>query len=147
MRWNLLQEIESIEKGRHACARAQVPDAPVSEALLLTEMMAQTSGLILGAQHDFRIDLVFAKIESAVFLRKIPAGTPIRIESRADELRDEGGWFQAQVSDASGIFAEARLLLANAGQLNPQSGTPSVTFHSRFMDHYQVRQKVVGASV
>lgn len=147
MRWNLLQQIETIRKGQYACVRAQAPDAPVSRELLLTEMMAQTSGLILGALHDFRIDLVFAKIDSAVFYRAIHSGTPVCIESRADELREEGGWFQAQASDSEGVFAEARLLLANAGRLNPHASGQSVTFHPHFMDHYQVRDKVSEAVV
>ncbi len=146
MRWNLLQEVLHIERGQKASAAALIPETDAGAELLLMEMMAQTAGLTLGSLQDFKDDLVFAKIDHAVFNVLPAAGTPVLIEARAEDVRPEGGWFLARVSAGRQILAESRLLLVNAGKLNPASGA-SVTFHPRFMDHYRIREKITGGAV
>ena len=57
-------------------------------------MMAQTGGLLVGAESDYKNDVVFAKIEHATFSEVPVSGTPITIEACADGLAPEGGWIE-----------------------------------------------------
>ena len=141
MRWNLLAEVLQIERGRSARTRAQLPEGGVSAELLLTEMMAQTAGLALGAQYNFECDVVFAKMDQAVFVALPPADAELHIEAVVEVLREEGSWFQARICCDRQEIASARLLLLNVGVLNPASPC-SVTFHENFMRHYQIREKL-----
>src|SRR5258708_2360135 len=87
MRWLLLDEIISIEKGKRAQTRSHVPDvSSYSTEFLMIEMMAKTGALIVGAKKDFAEDLVFAKMESAVFSPGLKPGEPLEIEARAEHL-------------------------------------------------------------
>ena len=69
MRWILLDSVELIEKGKMSRTTSRVPPSgPFETEILLIEMMAQTAGLLLGAETDFEHDIIFAKIENAKFL-------------------------------------------------------------------------------
>ena len=76
MRWLLLEKVHSIRKGEKAVASAKVPRAPYSLEVLFIEMMAQTGGLLVGAESNYQKDLIFAKIESAAITKIPKIGTP-----------------------------------------------------------------------
>jgi 3-hydroxymyristoyl/3-hydroxydecanoyl-(acyl carrier protein) dehydratase len=141
MRWVLLEEVVEIQKGKSAKTRARVPQAEFSPEVLLLEMMAQTGGLLMGAENDFKDDVIFAKIESASFPLRGNPGDPIEILATADHLRPEGSWIEAVVQHSRGTLAAAKLMLAHAGALVPGK-TASTTFHNTFMSHYKVREKI-----
>lgn len=141
MRWILLDEVLEIQKGVRARTRSRVPGAEFSPEVLLLEMMAQTGGLLLGAENDFKEDVLFAKIESASFPLKGNPGESIEILAASDHLRPEGSWMEARVQNARGTLAQAEFMLVNAGALVPGK-TASTTFHERFMDYYKVREKI-----
>lgn len=142
LRWLLIDEIVCIEKGRKAITRSRVPDYPWSAELLIVEMMAQTGGLLVGAEADFRDDLIFAKVEKAEFLAPFKSGQMLEIEAASENLRSEGAWIDAVTfNEEKNQIAHARLLLTNVGKLSKVSGK-SVTFHDAFMNHFQVRSKV-----
>ena len=145
MRWLLLEKVHSIQKGKKAVASSKVPDAPYSSEVLFVEMMAQTGGLLVGAESDYQKDLVFAKIENATVTSVPKAGSPIRIEAWSESLGADGGWLDATILCEERLVATARLLLMAATGL---SGTPgkSVTFHSAFMDYFKVREKLLPSS-
>jgi len=146
MRWNLLHEVQEINRGCKARATAQWPEKYERPEFLILEMMAQTAGLIFGSLDDFQTDIVFAKVDKAQFYRMVPKTSALVIQASAEELRPEGGWFQIHVTAETTLVADARLLLANAGHLMPDSQT-SVTFHKQFMTHYRIREKVNFAGI
>ena len=145
MRWLLLDKVHSIHKGEKAVTSSKVPQAPYSAEVLFIEMMAQTGGLLVGAESDYQKDLIFAKIENATITSVPSCGTPIRIEAGSDSLGADGGWLEATITCDEGPVATARLLLMAAAGLSGDS-TKSVTFHDAFMNHFKVREKIVGSS-
>lgn len=140
MRWLLLDEVISVERRKKAQSRSHVPDVEVSAEFLMIEMMAQTGALLVGAEKDFSEDLVFAKIESAVFF-PYKTGDSLEIAVSAEQLGEEGGWLDAEMNGPNGPAAKARLLLMNVGHL-VQGSTKSITFHEAFMTHFKIREKV-----
>ena len=145
MRWLLLEKVHSIHKGKKAVASAKVPKAPYSAEVLFIEMMAQTGGLLVGAESDYQKDLVFAKIENATITNVPASGTPLQIEAWSESLGTEGGWLEATITCAQGPVAQAKLLLMAVTGLSPQQ-TKSITFHDAFMSHFNVREKILPPS-
>jgi 3-hydroxymyristoyl/3-hydroxydecanoyl-(acyl carrier protein) dehydratase len=142
MRWLLLDKVLSIRKGKKAVTESRVPKAPYSSEVLFVEMMAQTGGLLVGAESDYQKDVIFAKIESATFTPVPKPGTPIVIEAMSDGLAAEGGWIEGVITCAEGTIARAKLLLMSVGRLIPENQRP-ITFHDNFMNHFKVREKIV----
>ena len=141
MRWLLLEKVHSIHKGKKAVASAKVPQAPYSSEVLFIEMMAQTGGLLVGAESDYKKDLVFAKIENATISNVPVTGTALQIEAWSESLGAEGGWLEATITCAEGPVAQAKLLLMAVSGLSPEQ-TKSITFHDAFMNHFGVREKI-----
>ena len=141
MRWLLLDEVTVIEKKVRAKTRSRVPQSDVSPELLMMEMMAQTGALLLGAENDFQSDLVFAKIQEAVFDGGFRAGEGLEIEATSENLRPEGAWLEGAIRSAGGRQARGSFLLMNVGKLVAER-TQSITFHEAFMNHFQIRDKV-----
>lgn len=142
MRWLLLDQVQSILKGKKAVTTSKVPQAPYSSEVLFIEMMAQTGGLLVGAESDYQKDLIFAKIEQATITNVPKAGTPIHIEAWSDSLGPDGGWLEGTISSAEGTVAKAKfLLMAVQGLASGQAR--SITFHDAFMKHFNVREKIV----
>ena len=142
MRWLLLEKVHSIRKGEKAVASAKVPGAPYSLEVLFIEMMAQTGGLLVGAESNYQKDLIFAKIESAAITKIPKIGTPLQIEAWSESLGAEGGWLEATITCDEGLVARAKLLLMAVGGLSAGQ-TKSITFHEAFMDHFNVREKIL----
>ena len=145
MRWLLLEKVHSIHKGKKAIASSKVPLAPYSSEVLFIEMMAQTGGLLVGAESDYKKDLVFAKIESATITSVPKSGTPLQIEAWSESLGAEGGWLEATITCAEGLVASAKLLLMAVSGLSAEQ-TKSITFHEAFMNHFNVREKILPLS-
>jgi 3-hydroxymyristoyl/3-hydroxydecanoyl-(acyl carrier protein) dehydratase len=145
MRWLLLEKVHSIQKGKKAVASSKVPQAPYSSEVLFVEMMAQTGGLLVGAESDYQKDLIFAKIENATISCVPKSGTPLQIEAWSESLGAEGGWLEATITCDAGPVARAKLLLMAVGGLSAGQ-TKSVTFHDAFMEHFNVRGKIVRLS-
>ncbi len=146
MRWLLLEKIHSIHKGKKAVASSKVPQAPYSSEVLFIEMMAQTGGLLVGAESDYQKDLIFAKIETATITSVPKPGTPLQIEAWSEGLGAEGGWLEATITCGEGLVARAKLLLMTVGGLSAGQ-TKSVTFHEAFMDHFKVREKIIFSAI
>lgn len=141
MRWLVLDEVVSVERGIKSAARSKVPAEIYTSELLMIEMMAQTGGLLLGAESDFSEDVIFAKIEEASFDSHARAGQEILIEATSENLRSEGAWIDATIKQDAQLIGKSRLLLMSVGKLMPDSGK-SITFHDIFMKHFDVRNKV-----
>ncbi len=142
MRWLVLDEIIEIRKGSTARTRSHIPqEKEFSAEVLLLEMMAQTGGLLAGAENDYKEDTIFAKIESSEFPVQGRPGEPLEIIATLETWRPEACRVEAVVQNQRGIFAKARFMLAQAGKLVPGSAE-SITFHQGFMSHFKVREKV-----
>jgi hypothetical protein len=142
MRWLLLEKVHSIRKGEKAVAFAKVLRAPYSSEVLFIEMMAQTGGLLVGAESDYQKDLIFAKIENATITNIPKSGTPLQIEAWSESLGAEGGWLEATVTCAEGLVARAKFLLMAVKGLSAEQTKP-VTFYEAFMDHFNIREKIL----
>ena len=145
MRWLLLEKVHSIDKGKKAITSARVPKAPYSSEVLFIEMMAQTGGLLVGAESDYQKDLIFAKIENATIANVPASGTPLQIEAWSESLGPDGGWLEATITCADGLVATAKLLLMAVSGLS-SGQTKSITFHDAFMNHFSVREKILPPS-
>lgn len=141
MRWLLLDEIIEIEAGVRAKTRSKIPDSEYSPEILMIEMIAQTGALLLGAVHDFKKDMVFAKVEKAHFSGPLEKGMPIEIEATCDAFHDDGAWIEGVVLKASEPIAHAKCLLMNISGLVEGQSKP-ITFHENFMQHFGVLTKV-----
>ena len=141
MRWLVLDEVRSVEKGKKSLAYSRVPQVPYSSEFLMIEMMAQTGALLVGAENDFSEDLVFAKIESAEFFPGFIPGEKIEIEAFAEQISAQGGWLEAEIRNSRGLVAKSKLLLMNVGHIISGQTIP-VTFHKGFMEHFDIRNKV-----
>ena len=142
MRWRLLDEVMTIEKKTRVRTRSRVPEAPVSAEPLLMEMMAQTGGLLLGAEKNFEEDIIFAKIENAEFFDTKP-GEEIEIEATSGALRPEGSLIDAAIQTKEGRrVAQARFLLMSVGRLQPDVQEP-IVFHEAFMKHFRIKEKLI----
>ncbi len=141
MRWLLLDEVIEIQKGVSAKTRGHVPDAEYSAEILMLEMMAQTGGMLLGAQDDFQSDVIFAKVESAEFALPLQPNESVTLVASSDNLRPEGAWIDAKVLGESRELARSRFLLMSLGHLVPGRNS-SITFHEVFMNHFKIREKI-----
>ncbi len=142
MRWLLLNQVQSIQKGKKAIATSTVPQAPYSCEVLFIEMMAQTGGLLVGAESDYQKDVIFAKIEQAVISYIPKPGALLQVEAWSEALGSEGGWLDATITCDGAAVAHAKLLLMAVPPLLP-GRTASVTFHDAFIKHFNVREKVI----
>lgn len=148
MRWLLLEKIVLIKPGEICRTQSVIPNAWVDSSILMVEMMAQTAGILLGALSDYRDDIIFTKMEFAEFFENCPSGQLIHIEATSECLRAEGGWFNVMIKDPENQtkIAISKLLLMNAGRLNPEINA-STTFHPSFMRYFQVREKMKESGV
>ncbi|MBU9888957.1 MAG: hypothetical protein KTQ49_03690 [Candidatus Omnitrophica bacterium] len=144
MRWLLLEKVRCIHKGKTALTCSRVPDSPYSPEVLFIEMMAQTGGLLVGAESDYQKDLLFAKIESASVTKVPDPGTPVEIEARSDGLGPEGGWLEGRIMAASEVIARSKFLLMAVEGITPARTRP-ITFHDAFMEYFDVRGKLTGS--
>jgi 3-hydroxyacyl-[acyl-carrier-protein] dehydratase len=141
MRWCLLDRVRKLVPGQSATAVSRTsfpeelfadhfPSFPVTPGVLLTEMGAQLSGLLVQAtmlerQGVWRFPFL-ATIDSAKFRRFVAPGTVVEIRTRIDAIRDDGAVCKAQVASAEGICARMTLMLVFDPEGGAGSGDPLV---------------------
>ncbi|HCM42902.1 MAG TPA: hypothetical protein DIS66_06305 [Candidatus Omnitrophica bacterium] len=139
--WRILSTVDQIIPGQYAKTRAQNWVSDYAPEFLMLEMMAQTGGLVIGAQHDFAGNVVFAKVESAEFSSLGAPTSGLIVEAFAREgVGEQGSWIEAHILAEETKVASAKLFLIDAGDLD--GSNISVTFHPEFLEYYQVRQKI-----
>lgn len=142
MRWLLIDEILEIKKGKSARCKSRVPTGgEFSPEVLLIEMMAQCGGVLLGAENDYKDDVIFGKIEGAEFPLPGMAGETIEITALAEMIREEGTWVEANITSSRGVLAAAKIMLMKPGPLVPGK-QESTTFHPAFIQHFKVKERV-----
>lgn len=148
MRWQLLDKIEVLQKGRYARAvkaysgkedlfAEHYPGKPVVPEPLLIEMIAQAGGILYGLGLDFKKEVILAKIAKAGFPYEVEPPCAFVIEARITDEREEGAWITGVVRSGAKVVAEAEMLLVTMPSLvEGQQG--SVVFTKSFLEHYHV---------
>ncbi|HET8796090.1 MAG TPA: hypothetical protein VFO89_00275 [Thermoanaerobaculia bacterium] len=126
MRWRLLERVRELVPGETACADAATafPDAlfddhfpsfPVTPGVLLAEMGAQLSGLLVQAtvlaQRGFWIFPVLGTIERAKFRAFVGPRARVEVTSRIESLRDEAALCKARIASGGRTSADMTLML------------------------------------
>lgn len=131
--WVWLDGVESFEKGKWVRAsKTWVASFP---SVYLIEMIAQAGAILLGAENEFREDIVFTKIEHMEFSRPPREGL-LQVEVEAASLRREGGWFAGKISQDGEKIIQGRVLLMNVGRLRPDGKGP-ITFPVHLTEAFQ----------
>ena len=135
MSWIWLDGVEAFEKAKSVRAWKKW-DASFPLAYLV-EMIAQAGAILLGAESDFKNDIVFTKIEGVQFLGRPAAEKRLAIEVEPESLRTEGGWFLGRVFQEGQKLLEGRVLLMNSGRLRPDGQGP-ITFPQQLIEALKV---------
>src|SRR5687767_4390464 len=113
MRWRLLDNVRELVPGQSAVASSRTsfpdelfadhfPSFPVTPGVLLAEMGAQLSGLLVQATMLERSGLwtfpFLGMIESAKFRSFVSPRTDVEVRSRIDAVRDDGAVCKAQIA-------------------------------------------------
>jgi len=107
MRWSWIDRIVAYEPGRRMVAVKGVSLAedhlhdhfeddergiakPVMPAALIIEGMAQTSGILVGAERRFREKVILAKISRAELSEDVGPGEVLRYDAELERIDDAG---------------------------------------------------------
>ena len=135
MSWIWLDGVNHFEKGKSVQAfKFWKNDYPLP---FLIEMVAQASGLLVGAESNFEEDIVFTKIEGMEFLKQ-PKQGKLEIAVESDGIRREGGWFSGQIFQDGSKIMHGRVLLMNVGRLRPDGKGP-ITFPQQLMSGLKLK--------
>ena len=120
----LIDRVVELEEGRRAVAiknvtynedffRGHFPGHPVMPAVFITEALAQTGGVLLMRQEEFRgRPAYFMTIESAKFRRPVVPGDCLRLEVEVLHLRRTVGRLRGVATVDGAVAAEATLSFA-----------------------------------
>jgi 3-hydroxyacyl-[acyl-carrier-protein] dehydratase len=130
MHWRLLDRITELTPGKYAGAEASTsfpeelfadhfPSYPITPGVLLIEMGAQLSGLLLQATVlDAQNRWIFpflGMVQDAKFRNPVPPDQPLRIRAELEASRPEGAICTAQVFRSERCCANMRLMLLFQG--------------------------------
>lgn len=140
MSWVWLDGVDQFEKEKRVKAWKRWDHS--FPQTYLVEFIAQAGAILLGAESEFREDVVFTKVEKVEFLGRPRNGERLEIEVEADGLRREGGWFSGWISQRGEKIFEGRVLLMNVGKLLPDRGGP-ITFPEQLIRSLAAAKKPV----
>ena len=94
----------------HVCAN--VPGWPVMPPTLMIEGMAQTGGLLVGQQFDFKSKVVLAKIGNAKFDYMATTGDTLHYRTDIERLTNDGGIVRCTVTCNGEPLGTAEIVFA-----------------------------------
>lgn len=126
MRWRLLERVRELVPGETASAEASTnfsdqlfadhfPSFPITPGVLLTEMGAQLSALLVQAtmvtDRNLWVFPFLGQIEGAKFRAFVAPHSKLEIRARIDSLRDEAALCKATVMSDGRKSADMSLIL------------------------------------
>lgn len=150
MRWILIDEFKYIYKGSHAkgvrnvtrCEPALTdrhPSVPVMPSSLLIEMMAQVTGVLVGATIDFKKEVVLAKVSDAAFYDRVWAPAQLEIEGKLISLNDSAACCEASVTLRNKPVVRAVIFFGLFDFLMP-GAQHSAVFSKDFMESFAIQK-------
>jgi 3-hydroxyacyl-[acyl-carrier-protein] dehydratase len=150
MRWQLIDEFLILQKGSHSKARKSFfgsedffrdhfPGKPVVPQTLLTEMIAQTAGVLYGLDIDFKKEVILVKIVEAHFPKEAIPPCELLIDGKIEEESENGAWISGIVHSGPDTVAEARMLLATMDTLEEKQDR-KIVFNDRFLSYFRIRE-------
>lgn len=126
MRWRFLERVRELVPGESASAEASTgfpeelfadhfPSFPVTPGVLLTEMGAQLSGLLVQAsviaQRGLWVFPFLGSIEGAKFRSFVGPNRAVGVTARVESLRDEAALCKATITTDGRTSASMTLML------------------------------------
>ncbi|HTV48944.1 MAG TPA: 3-hydroxyacyl-ACP dehydratase FabZ family protein [Phycisphaerae bacterium] len=152
MRWIWIDRLEIFEPGKRALAIKNVslaedhlhdhfPGFYVMPASLMIEGMAQTSGILVGDQRDFKEKVILAKIGRANFQRIVRPGEQIVYDANVIQISEAGAAIQGHIRVRPGAgqseqpVGEVEMMFSHIDQNMTGMKFPefNFVFNSRFM--------------
>ncbi|MCS7237503.1 MAG: beta-hydroxyacyl-ACP dehydratase [Thermoguttaceae bacterium] len=132
MRWCWIDRFIEFEAGRSAKAvkvislaedyvHDYLPGYPLVPRCFVIEGLAQTAGLLVSQQFDFRLNVILAKIPRIVFFHEAFPGDVLTYVARAEFIRRDGALTSTQCLRGEELLAEGQIFFAifEAGQQMP----------------------------
>lgn len=152
MRWILIDHFEEIVPGQRALGYKSVtrsegalvdrfPCYPVMPSSLLTEMMAQVGGVLVGASIDFRKEVVLAKVADAEYPEAVFPPAKLEVSANLDELGDQAAITTCRILRDKVPVASARIFFGLFDGLG-ENGARSVVFSENFLRSFALKEAI-----
>lgn len=123
MRWFWIDRFIEFESGRRAVAIKNVAMSepqvdgytdgfPTMPASLIVEGLAQTGGLLVGEQNEFRERVVLAKLGKARFHFQATPGDTLRYTAEVEVIKDDGAIVHGRSHVGDRLQADVELVFA-----------------------------------
>ena len=168
MRWILIDEFRYIRKGDKAQAVKCVtrseepllgfpPHFPVYPSGLMIEMMAQVGGVLIGANDDFRKEVLLAKVTSVEFYRPVKPPAELVISAHQLDYREEAGLTECEIMCKEEKIAKAQIFFGvfdsskkkGTGSesfpfpdMSQKNYDGSIVFSDDFLEAFAIRQRL-----
>ena len=127
MRWIWIDKFVEFESGKRAVAVKNLtqaeehlhdhfPGYPVMSASLMIEGMAQTAGILVGEERDFKEKVILAKIQKAVFDGLAVPGDQLKYEATIERMDDQGAMTSGIVYRNGETFGTVDLFFSHVDQ-------------------------------
>lgn len=131
MRWYWVDRFIEFESGSHAKAIKNVslaeehlhdhfPGFPVMPGSLMIEGMAQTGGILLGEVHDFKYNVILAKVPRVDFHSSAVPGDQLIYSATLNDVREEGGSVTVQATVGDRLVADCEIMFVHLTSDDPQ---------------------------
>ncbi len=131
MRWYWIDRFVEFKSGSHARSVKNVslaeehlhdhfPGFPVMPASLMIEGLAQTGGILLGEVHDFKYNVILAKVPKIEFHSLALPGDQLIYEAALQEAREEGGSVKVKATVDNRLVAEGEIMFVHLNSDDPQ---------------------------
>ncbi len=131
MRWYWVDRFIEFESGSHAKAIKNVslaeehlhdhfPGFPVMPGSLMIEGMAQTGGILLGEVHDFKYNVILAKVPRVDFHSPAVPGDQLIYSATLNDVREEGGSVTVQATVGDRLVADCEIMFVHLTSDDPQ---------------------------
>ncbi len=123
MRWCWIDRFVEFQAGQSATAikavslaedhlHDQFPRYPLLPKCFIIEGLAQTAGLLISQQFDFRLNVILAKIPRITFFGEAVPGDVLVYSALADFIRKDGALATVRCQRGGQLLAEGSIFFA-----------------------------------